>query len=67
MAISRMSGMPQLDTDIILRPNTIYKAFFEIQSGQFKIETMYYDNLFEFVEVDTSVLGGKYVLTGKGK
>jgi hypothetical protein len=67
VAVARLSGMPQLDTDIILLPNTIYKAFFEIQSGQFKIETMYYDNSFEFLEIDTSVIGGEYILTGKGR
>lgn len=55
-----------MDTDIILLPNIIYQAFFEIQSGQFKIEAMYYDNKFEFVEIETSVLGGKYILTGRG-
>lgn len=67
MVDQRLGGMPQVDTDIILHPNTIYQVFFEIESGQFKIEVMYYDNSFEFIEIDTSNLGGKYILTGQGR
>lgn len=67
MVEQRLGGMPQVDTDIILHPNTIYQVFFEIESGQFKIEVMYYDNSFEFIEIDTSNLGGKYILTGQGR
>lgn len=61
------SGNQSKDTDIILSPNLVYQAFFEIESSQFKIEVMFYDNSFEFIEIDTSNLGGKYILTGKGK
>lgn len=67
MVEQNFAGMPQVDTDIILHPNAIYQVFFPIESGQFKIEVMYYDNRFEFVEIDTSNLGGKYILTGKGR
>jgi hypothetical protein len=67
MASARIAGMPQKDTDIILLPNIIYQAFFEIQSSQFRVEAMYYDNKFEFVEIDISILGSKYILTGRGK
>lgn len=62
-----LAGMPQVDTDIILHPNTIYQIFFQIESGQFKIEVMYYDNSFEFIDIDTTNLGGKYILTGQGR
>lgn len=67
MVEQNLGGRPQSDTDIILHPNTIYQVFFQIQSGQFKIEVMYYDNSFEFIEIDTSNLGGKYILTGQGR
>lgn len=67
MVEQNLGGMPQVDTDIILHPNTIYQVFFQIQSGQFKVEVMYYDNSFEFIEIDTSNLGGKYILTGQGR
>lgn len=61
-----ISSYSQRETDIILLPNITYQAFVGIQSGQFKVEAMYYDNSFEFLDIDTSNLGGKYVLTGKG-
>lgn len=67
MVEQNLAGMPQVDADIILHPNTIYQVFFQIQSGQFKVEVMYYDNSFEFIEIDTSNLGGKYILTGQGR
>ncbi len=67
MTLERMSGVPQLDTDLILLPNRIYQAFFEFESGQFQVEAMYYDNSFEFIKIDSSILGGNYVLSGQGK
>lgn len=52
--------------DLILLPSIIYQLMVRVQ-GQFKIEAMYYDNSFEFIEIDTSYLGGKYILTGQGR
>ncbi len=54
-------------TDLILVPNQICFVEAECNSGQLRFEVMYYDNSFEFLEIDTSYLGGKYVLTGKGQ
>jgi hypothetical protein len=53
--------------DVILEPGKVQILSFEIETSQMKVEVMYYDNSFEFVDVDTANLGGKYVLTGKGK
>lgn len=65
--VDSLPSYSQQATDIIFMPNTIYQAFIGIESGQFKIEAMYYDNTFEFIEIDTSNLGGKYILTGQGR
>lgn len=53
--------------NVVFGPSEIAGLSFEIEAGQMKVEVMYYDNSFEFVEIDTSNLGGKYTLTGKGK
>lgn len=56
--------------DLILKNNKIIKLTLLSNNAwpnKFKIRAMYYDNTFEFVEIDTSNLGGKYILTGQGK
>lgn len=53
--------------DIILNPNRLYQIVIQDEMSQLTIEAMYYDNTFEFLEIDTSILGGKYILTGKGR
>ncbi len=53
----------EVETDIMLHPNVIYEILFGIYADQFIIEAMYYDNTFEFIEIDTSILGGKYILS----
>jgi hypothetical protein len=53
--------------DIILNPNKLYQIMLQDEMPQLTIEAMYYDNSFEFLEIDTSILGGKYILTGKGR
>ena len=53
--------------DFILSPNEIFQASIAIDSSQLTLEVMYYDNRFEFIEIDTSNLGGKYILTGQGR
>ncbi|MFZ4715525.1 MAG: hypothetical protein ACOYL6_17510 [Bacteriovoracaceae bacterium] len=37
-----------------------------VSPSQFIIRAMYFDNTFEIINIDTSNLGGKYFLTGKG-
>lgn len=54
-------------TDFVLPPTEIFQSSIEIDSSQLTIEVMYYDNGFEFIEIDTSNLGGKYILTGQGR
>ncbi|MDZ4676288.1 MAG: hypothetical protein SGI74_02170 [Oligoflexia bacterium] len=54
-------------TDFVLSPTEIFQASIEIDSSQLTLEVMYYDNSFEFIEIDTSNLGGKYILTGQGR
>lgn len=61
------SAMSQTETDLVLLPNIIHQAFFQNRFSQIKVEVMYYDNSFEFIEIDTSNLGGKYILTGQGR
>lgn len=54
-------------TDFVLAPTEIFQTSVEIDSSQLTLEFMYYDNTFEFIEIDTSNLGGKYILTGQGR
>lgn len=54
-------------TNVIFSPNDIHEAWFDYGYGQLTVEVMYYDNSFEFIEIDTSNLGGKYILTGQGR
>lgn len=54
-------------TDIILQPNQLCFVEIVLQGSQCRFEVMYYDNSFEFIEIDTSNLGGKYILTGQGR
>lgn len=54
-------------TDFVLAPTEIFQTSVEIDSSQLTLEFMYYDNTFEFLEIDTSNLGGKYILTGQGR
>ena len=56
--------------NLIFEHNKIVKLLLSSKDEwptQFKIRAMYYDNTFEFINVDTSNLGGKYFLTGKGR
>jgi hypothetical protein len=56
--------------DLVLKSDLVHEILLKSPEGfpsQFKIRVMYYDNSFETVDVDTANLGGKYVLTGKGK
>lgn len=57
----------QETTDFVLAPTEIFQTSIEIESSQLTLEFMYYDNSFEFIEIDTSNLGGKYILTGQGR
>ena len=52
--------------DILLIHEKIYNLNLKQEQLQMTFEVMYYDNSFEFVEIDTSNLGGKYILTGIG-
>lgn len=54
-------------TDLILPPNQLSFVEVVLQGNQCRFEVMYYDNSFEFIEIDTSNLGGKYILTGQGR
>ena len=54
-------------TDLILQPNELSFVEIVLQGNQCRFEVMYYDNSFEFIEIDTSNLGGKYILTGQGR
>ncbi len=54
-------------TDLILQPNQLSFVEIVLQGNQCRFEVMYYDNSFEFIEIDTSNLGGKYILTGQGR
>ena len=54
-------------TDLILQPNQLSFVEIVLQGSQLRFEVMYYDNSFEFIEIDTSNLGGKYILTGHGR
>lgn len=54
-------------TNLIFNTNDIHEAWFDFGYGQLTVEVMYYDNSFEFIEIDTSSLGGKYILTGQGR
>jgi hypothetical protein len=65
--IDDLQNYAQVATDLVIQPNEIYRVLFPAYSSQFKIEAMYYDNTFEFIEIDTSNLGGKYILTGQGR
>jgi hypothetical protein len=53
--------------DIVIAPHEILKLRMKLEARQVEIVAMYYDNSFEFVPIDTMILGGKYRLTGKGK
>lgn len=63
IASARLSEL----TNLIFNPNDIHEAWFDFGYGQLTVEVMYYDNSFEFIEIDTSNLGGKYILTGQGR
>lgn len=52
-------------TDLIFNPSVAQHISLQIESSQFKVEAMYYDNSFEFVPIDNSRLGGNYILSGK--
>jgi hypothetical protein len=52
--------------DLLLEPNIVYRTKFAIDTTQPKIEIMYYDNSFEFIQLDTSKLG-PYTITGQGR
>lgn len=54
-------------TDLILQPNQLSFVEIVLQGSQCRFEAMYYDNSFEFIEIDTANLGGKYILTGQGR
>lgn len=56
-------------SDLILKSHEVFRLILKSKDwpSQFKIRAMYYDGSFEFLDIDTSVLGGKYILTGKGK
>ena len=54
-------------TDLILQPNQLNFVEIVLQGSQCRFEVMYYDNSFEFLEIDTSDLGGRYILTGQGR
>lgn len=56
----------QSHIDLIIEMNQIWYLEVKVVHEP-RIEVMYYDNSFEFIEIDTSNLGGKYILTGKGK
>lgn len=62
-----LSSSRQEIADIILQPNQLSFVEIVLQGSQLRFEVMYYDNSFEFIEIDTSNLGGKYVLTGRGR
>jgi hypothetical protein len=57
----------QAITDLILQPNQLSFVEIVLQGSQCRFEVMYYDNSFEFIEIETSNLGGKYILTGQGR
>lgn len=75
--VENISSTPSLgviyessQSDLIFETNKPVKVLLRSQKDwptQFKIRVMYYDGSFEFIDIDTSNLGGKYVLTGKGK
>lgn len=54
-------------TDLILQPNQLSFIEIVLQGSQCRFEVMYYDNSFEFIDIDTSNLGGKYILTSQGR
>jgi len=54
-------------SDLILIPNELYFIEVVLTHGQFNFKIMYYDNTFENINIDTSNLGGKYILIGHGK
>ena len=53
-------------TDLVLNPTQIIQSSIEIDSSRLTLEFMYYDNSTELIEINTSNLGGKYILTGQG-
>lgn len=53
--------------DVVFEHGKVQGVSYESEVSQLRVEVMYYDNSFEFIDVDTSNLGGKYTLTGKGK
>ena len=66
VAVGRTSSKQEL-VDLVIVPNELTKVEMRLEASQVRFEVMYYDNSFEFVEIDTSILGGKYRLTGRGK
>jgi hypothetical protein len=65
--VLNLTNSRQEITDIILQPNQLSFVEIVLQGSQLRFEVMYYDNSFEFIEIDTSNLGGKYILTGQGR
>lgn len=68
--INNSANFSNSKNDLIFKNNQIIKYTLLSESdwpNQFSIRAMYYDNTFEFIQIDTSNLGGKYILTGKGK
>lgn len=54
-------------TNCIIEANHPYTILLEREVNQLTIQAMYYDNTFEWLNIDTSILGGGYILTGKGR
>ncbi|WP_413288384.1 hypothetical protein [Bdellovibrio sp. HCB337] len=56
----------KLVADLIITSKQLCFIEAECSSGRLHFEVMYYDNSFEFIEIDTSNLGGKYILMDRG-
>ncbi len=57
---------PQVLTDLIVPPCELVRIEFVPAATQYCFEFMYHDGSFEFIDIDTMNLGGKYTVTGKG-
>lgn len=68
--INNTSNYSDSQNDLIFENNQIIKYTLLSERDwptQFSVRAMYYDNTFEFIQIDTANLGGKYILIGKGK
>lgn len=68
--MNNFANYSESQNDLMLEGNKITKFILLSKSDwptQFTVRAMYYDNTFEFIQVDTSNLGGEYILKGKGK